>query len=127
MSLSVCLAAQQQAREEKVNLRATVRDVAPLMGFSGTVTPVDSDPRFALTLWIESVTGTTNLAARSVITFAVHSPSKLFVGEPVKGKSYDFEVLRKIEHGKVSFSVLQLRKTAVKKGASLDVGGGGSV
>jgi hypothetical protein len=111
LGLSAGLAADLQPPAQKISLRATVEDLAPLTTFSGQVTPVDADPKYALILRIESVTGTTNLAAPSVLTFAIHSPSKLFAGQPVKGKSYFFELYRKTDHGKVTFSSLRLRKS----------------
>jgi hypothetical protein len=121
LSLSACLAADLRPPEEQISLRAKVEYITPLRSFIGTVTPVDVDPRYALTLRVESVTGTTNFAARSVVTFAIHSYSKLFAGESAKGGSYDFELHRKTEHGKATFSGLRVRKPEAK-GASLDAG-----
>ena len=78
---------------------------------AGTTTPVASDPKFALTVRIESaVPAVDSLAEGAVITFAIHSPSLLLAGEPTKGKIYDFSLLRKIENGKVSFVGLRVVK-----------------
>jgi len=122
VSFSACFGAEPQPREEQISLRARVEKVAPLASFSGVAMPVDADPKFALTLRVESVSGTTNIAASSVVIFAIHSPSKLFAGEPVKGKIYDFSLHRKTEHGRVSFSDLRVRKAEANKGAALDTG-----
>jgi hypothetical protein len=55
LSLLVCNPGQTQSTKDEIHLRATVRDVVPLSDFSGEITPVDFDPRFALTVRIESV------------------------------------------------------------------------
>ena len=109
LGLINCLAADSQPHGTQVQLRATVQDVRTLSGFSGAVVSVDTDPRYALTLRLESVTGATNLVPGKVITFAIHSPSKLFAGEPAKRKAYDFELERRIKGSKVTFSGLRLR------------------
>jgi hypothetical protein len=111
ISLAACNAGLAQSNDDEIRLRATVQAIAPLTGFSGTITPVASDPKFALTVRIESaVPAVHNLAEGAVVTFAIHSPSLLFGGEPTKGKTYDFSLLRKIENGKVSFVVLRVVK-----------------
>ena len=120
-SLATCVAAEPQP-SPSVQFRATVQDLAPLTGFSGTVILVDTDPRYVLTLRITAVNGTTNMAAGTIISFAVHSPSKIFAGQPGKGQTYDFELDRKTEGGISTYSGLRLRKPAANKGASLDAG-----
>ena len=47
LSLLVCNRGQTQSTKDEIHLRATVRDVVPLSDFSGKITPVDFDPRFA--------------------------------------------------------------------------------
>jgi hypothetical protein len=115
-SLATCVAAEQQTRPI-VQFRAVVQDVVPLRGFEGTVISVDTDPRYVLTLRIATVNGTTNLAAGTIISFAVQSPAKIFGGQPVKGRAYDFELDRKTEGDMNSYSGLRLRKPAANKGA----------
>ena len=96
--------ASQIKDNDEVRLRATVKAVVPLSDFSGVITPVDVDPRFALTVHIEStVPAVTDFGAGAVITLGIHSPARLFVGESVKGKAYDFLLHRRIEDGKVRF------------------------
>lgn len=111
IAIFVCCEAEAQQTNDQIHLRATVQDVVILSSFSGTVTPVDIDPRFALTVRIESVTpAVTNFAAGSVVTFAIHSPARLFAEEDAKGKAYDFSVRRKTERGKMRFFELEIRK-----------------
>jgi hypothetical protein len=96
---------------DEVHLRATVQAVVPLADFSGEITPVDFDPKFALTVHIESVVpAVTNFAAGSVATFAVHSPSLLFGGAATKGNTYEFSLQHKIEDGKIKFFGLKVVK-----------------
>jgi len=112
MSLSACAAGQAQSTNDEIHLRATVQAVVPLTGFSGQVTPVDVDPKFALTMHIESaVPAVANFTEGAVVALAIHSPSLLFEGESANGKTYDFVLHRKIEDGKVRF--VELTCTAV--------------
>jgi hypothetical protein len=116
----VCCAAEAQQTNDQIHLRATVQDVVMLSSFSGTVTPVHRDPLFALTVRLESVTpAVTNFAAGSVVTFAIHSPSRLFAGEDAKGKTYDFSVRRETENGKMRYFELEIRKKQANRGAEL--------
>jgi hypothetical protein len=111
MSLWACTAGEAQRANDEVRLRATVLAVAPLTSFSGPATPVDIDPRFALTLRIESaVPAVPGLSAGAVVTLAIHSPSKTFAGEPEKGKTYAFLLHRQMADGKVRFFGLRARK-----------------
>ncbi len=106
----VCFAAEPQHPVDEIHLRATVQDVGQLASFSGTVIPVDVDPQFALTVRVESAVPTAaDFTSGTVLTFAIHSPSRLFGGEPMKGQTYDFLLHRKTEGGKVRFFNLQLR------------------
>jgi hypothetical protein len=55
--------AEPQPAIQNIRLRASVQAMAALADFSGEVTPVDFDPRFTLTLRIESaVPAVPNLA-----------------------------------------------------------------
>lgn len=111
MCLSVCAAGKAQSTNDEIHLRAIVQALVPLSSFSGQVTPVDFDPRFALTLHVESaVPAVANFAEGAVITLAIHSPSLLFAKEPTKGEAYDFVLYRKIQKGKAKFFGLRVRK-----------------
>jgi len=80
-----------------VRLRVTVVDVAPLRNSTGFAAPIgDVDPRFALTLRIEScIPAIANLKSGSVFTFAVHSPSRFRrSGDVEKGKTNEVTMLR---------------------------------
>lgn len=110
-SFLASFAAEAQSTNDEIHLRAMVQDVVALTSFSGTVTPVDVDPKFALKVRIVSVDpAITNFTAGSVVTFAIHSPSKLFGGEVIQGKTHDISLRRKLEAGKVRFFDLELRK-----------------
>jgi hypothetical protein len=80
-----------------VRLRVTVMDSVPLRSFHGSVTPIsDVDPRFALTVRIDScVPAVTNLKSGTVVTFAVHSPSLFLRGSAEKGKTHEITMPRK--------------------------------
>lgn len=116
LSLLACTAWQAQSSRDEVRLRATVQAVVPLTSFSGTVTPVGIDPRFALTVRIESVVpAVTNFNVGAIVTLAIHSPSLLFGEEPTKGEAYDFALNREIKDGKVRFFGLKARKVQARK------------
>jgi len=53
LSLLAFAAGQAQSTEE-IHIRANIKAIVMLSRFSGTVIPVDFDPRFALTLHIVS-------------------------------------------------------------------------
>jgi len=103
----------QNAKNE-IHLRATVQDVVPLADYLGKATPVDFDPRFALRLRIESVDpAISDFVAGAVVTFVIHSPALLLLGEDgTKGKTYDFSLGRETEQGKIRFFGLKVEKTA---------------
>lgn len=93
-----------QKNDDEIHLRATVQALVPLTSFSGQATPVDLDPRFALTIHVESaIPAVPNFPDGAVVTFAIHSPALLFAGESTKGKTYDLFVHRKLENGKTKF------------------------
>lgn len=109
MTLSTCTAGRTQTTNQEIHLRATVQAVVPLTAFSGTVKPVDVDPRFVLTLRIESVVPVVaNFSEGTVVAFSIHSPSLLFAGEPIKGNTYNFVLHREAENGKVRFFGLKI-------------------
>src|SRR5260370_20983155 len=71
-------AGQARSTIDEIHMRATVQDVVLLTDFSGKVIPVDFDPRFALTLRIESVgPAAPNFTVRAVVAFAIHALSLL--------------------------------------------------
>jgi hypothetical protein len=89
---------------DEIHMRATVQTVAPLSSFSGRVTPVDVDPRFALTVHVESViAAVSNFPEGSVVTLAIHSPTLLFAVESTRGKTYNLSLHRTLEDGNTKF------------------------
>jgi hypothetical protein len=95
---------QAQNSDDKIQLRAVVQSVVPLTGFAGWVTSVDVDPRFALTLHVESVIpAIPDFPVGGVVTLAIHSPTLLFAGKSTRGKAYNFSVHRVLENGNVRF------------------------
>ena len=100
-----------QALAKMIHLRATVQGVVPLADYSGKVTPVDSDPRFVLTVRIESVDPAVgSFTVGAVVAFAIHSPALLFGEDPTKGEKYDFSLQREIKHGKTRLFGLKAEK-----------------
>jgi len=80
-----------------VRLRVTVVDSFPIKEFHGSLfSTSDVDPRFALTLRIDScVPAITNLKSGTVVTFAVHSPSLFLNGKAEKGRTNEITMLRR--------------------------------
>jgi hypothetical protein len=114
--LALCLlvgsSGQAQSTKDEIHMRATVRDVAPLAEFSGRVIAVDGDPRFALTVRIESVDPADgNFAVGTDVVFAIHSPAMLFATGPTIGKTYDFSVQREVDKGKTTYFGLKLERS----------------
>ena len=100
--LLICLTAAGQGTNDVTTndvarLSVTVLDVVPLHSFAGSLTPTsDVDPRFALTVRIDScVPAITNMKSGIVITFAVHSPSRFLGGSAEKGETHQIEMSRK--------------------------------
>ena len=113
--LLTCTVGQAQRTDGKIQLRANVRTIVLISHFSGRVIPVNFDPRFALTVSIESATPSSNVfAPGAVVTFAIHSPSELFQAEPAIGKAYDFSLYRTTKKGKVRFCCLELSQDALR-------------
>ena len=101
----------EKSQREEFRLRATVHDVVVLSSFSGTVTPVDADPRFAVTMRVDSITPSlTNFTKGATVIFAVHSLSRLFGAADAKGKTYDFTLRRETAGGKNRYSSLEIRR-----------------
>ena len=96
-----------QGSKDEIHIRGTVQGVLPLTSFAGQATAVDADPRFAMTVHIESVMpAVSDFPEGAVVTLAIHSPTLLFAGEPTTGKPYNFSVTRTLEHGNKKFSGL---------------------
>jgi hypothetical protein len=111
VSLLVCTLGQTQSNRDEIHLRTTVQNVVPLTDFSGEIAPVDFDPRFALTVGIESVDPAVgSFTVGAVVAFAIHSPALLFGEDATKGKTYNFSLQREIKHGKTRFFGLKVEK-----------------
>ncbi|MDB6065160.1 MAG: hypothetical protein JWR26_1368 [Pedosphaera sp.] len=100
--LSICLTAAGQGTSDVTTndvarLGVTVLDVVPLHSFAGSLTPTsDVDPRFALTVRIDScVPAITNLKSGMIVTFAVHSPSRFLGGSAEKGATHQIKMSQK--------------------------------
>ena len=112
LCFAVVAVAQQQGTKtriahQEIRLRAKVKAVVPLQDFSGRVIPVDIDPHFALTVTVVSATpAIAQFTPRTVVTFAIHSPSIVFAGDASNGKTYNFSLCLETEEGKVKFSNL---------------------
>src|SRR5262249_31421985 len=91
----------------------------PLMDFSGKAKLVGPDPRFALTVRIESAApAVADFAAGAVVTFGIHSPVKLFGGSPAKGETYNFVLHCRNEAGEASFTHLEVRRVPARKSSN---------
>jgi len=101
LNAMACRGAEQQTNVEHFMMRAVVADVVVLQEFKGSAYRTHFDPRFALTLRVESVAPPlTNFTNGTLVTFAIHSPTQLFFGDTPKGKTVDFSLSRKIEADK---------------------------
>jgi hypothetical protein len=106
IALSLSNTSQAQDDHDEIYVGATVEAIVPLADFSGSVIPVDPDPRFAMTLHIESVAPhVTNFSSGASITFGIHSPSLLFAGEPTKDAIYQFSLRHELRDGESEFSL----------------------
>jgi len=122
VSLLACTPGQTQSTRNEIHLRATVQNAVPLTDFSGKITPVDFDPRFALTVRIESVDPAVgSFTVGAVVAFAIHSPALLFGEDATKGKTYNFSLQREIKHAKTRFFGLKVEK--VQRAPAMSVPG----
>ncbi|HEX5222114.1 MAG TPA: peptidylprolyl isomerase [Verrucomicrobiae bacterium] len=80
-----------------VRLGVTVVDSVLLSGFSGAINRMgDVDPRFAVTLRIDSCApALTNLHSGTIVPFAVHSPALFLSGNASKGTTHEITMSRK--------------------------------
>ena len=99
--LSLCPAEAPSTNSVYTNdvarLRVTVVDSVLLSSFRGSLNRIgDLDPRFAVTLRIDScVPALTNLQPGTVVTFEVHSPSQFLRGSARKGMTHEITLPRK--------------------------------
>jgi len=111
LSLVASFAADEKPQREEFRLRAMVQDVVALSSYSGAVIAVGADPRFAVTMRVDSLTPSlTNFTKGATLTFAVHSPSRLFDAADAKGKTYDFTLRRETAGGKTRYASLEVRR-----------------
>lgn len=95
----------------------TVKSVEPLGKRELSVIPVDFDPRFAVTVQIESVTSQEGPLEEGIEqVFAIHSPAQLFRAdiEEVIFKKYRFRVNWEKSGDKARFSALTASVIEVK-------------
>jgi hypothetical protein len=98
LAATVLSGSAQTTTNEIYKVRAAVVDVSQLQQFRGTVErTLTPDPRFALTLRIESIApalvGYTN---GSLMCFAIHSPARIGLDEASKAHTYDFVLSREV-------------------------------
>jgi hypothetical protein len=108
--LIVALVAAGAAERNAATFRASVQEIVMLGRYSGPVRVVHFDPRFVITLRIE--TGSLELpefVVGETVAFAIHSPTSLFTLErEVAGKTFTFSVVREVENGVPRFSLLEV-------------------
>jgi len=115
LSLFAWVSVQAQNSDE-IQLRAKLKAIVMLSHFSGQAVPVDLDPRFAMTLRVESATPSIDrFREGDIVTFAIHSPSLLFLETPKKGQTYEFLLSRTVENRKVRFCCLQLSRYSLQR------------
>jgi len=103
-------AADEKPQHEEFRLHAMVSDIVALSNFSGSIIPVGTDPHFALTVRVDTIwPALANFTRGASVTFAIHSPSRLFSAADPKGKTYDFTLSRETADGNVIYSGLEMR------------------
>ena len=109
--MAATVSAQEKPRREEFRLRATVQDVVMMAKFSGTVVPIGIDPRYCVTMRVESITPPlSSFTKGATVTFAIHSPSQLFGAAEAKGKTYDLTLSREVAGGKPKYTWLEVRR-----------------
>ncbi len=110
MILTSFCAAQTRPTDDQTHLRATVQKIVTIPEFTGRIIPVAVDPRFAMTVHVESaVPPSDTFAPGSVVTLGIHSPSLLFLEDKVEGKTWDFILYRQTENGKTRYWYIELQ------------------
>jgi hypothetical protein len=111
VAIGVCATASATERP-KVTFRGTVQEVVMLSHYSGVVRMVHFDPRYVVTIKIESASSEApEFVVGETVVLAIHSPTQLFsIGADVRGEMFTFSVLRELEDGKPRFSLLEILK-----------------
>jgi len=113
----VCARVDEQKVVEQLKVRAAVQDVTVLRQFTGSVVQTHFDPRYVVTLRIESVTpALSGLTNGSTMSFGIHSPALLFGGETPKGKTLDFVLSRETQAGTSRFFGLAVERKGGQEG-----------
>jgi hypothetical protein len=124
-------AAYGEPATSELRFRANVIDLVVRQQFSGTFRPVHFDPRFVLTLKIESIDpAVPELPVVSLASFGIHSPKHVFVLEKdLPGRHFHFSLTRIEENGNVRFIGLEVIEKTAEPGATAnpDPGQGESV
>ncbi len=96
-------------KAEPIKIRASVQQVYSYQFYSGVAIPLHADPRFVLVLKIETCNpALAGFANGNAKAFAIHSPTRLFGQEPVKGQSYNFLLKHEVNDGNQKFFDLQV-------------------
>jgi hypothetical protein len=107
MGIAAC-AQERTALDQQsvlIRLRARVLATVPIDAFNGKLISTSFDPRFAVTLRIQSIDPRVDeLVPDAVVTFGIHSPALLFRTEQTKGRSYGFCLQREVLNGKAEFT-----------------------
>jgi hypothetical protein len=108
-------AQEPQTQEEEdqdlvIHFKARVLSISMGVGKEGQTITAAVDPRYSMKAKILSIEEEGAPFAKShMVTFAIHSPAKLFTGGEAKGKVFSFELHgRRAEDGSLSFYHLQL-------------------
>lgn len=107
----------EDVETQEHTLDATIEAIEPLEAGQATVWPVDTDPRFLVTLKVHGVAPQmadspkgTSVAAGEKISFAVHSPARTFEDPSPAGKRMQVMVTRERSSTGVRYSGLRIAK-----------------
>ena len=101
---------QDKKHEESFRVEGAVKDVFILGTRTAQVIPVGYDVRYGVVIHVISVNQKyDDFKAGSDIILAIHSPSFTFSGDWEKNKVYDFFLKRKVEDGKVSYYLSEVK------------------
>lgn len=88
-----------------IRLRAKVLSIVDIQSFRGKLITATFDPRFAVTMRIESVNPKIKEMARdAVVTFGIHSPALTFLTDEPKGRTFGLCLRREGVNGSAKFS-----------------------
>jgi hypothetical protein len=103
--------AKPDVAPKQARFRARVGKVVMLSRFMGTIIPVHPDPRFVLPLVIETAPANDAVLVKgATVHFAIHSPSKLFAGDPPTGRTREFIVESRVTDGVRRWSGLRVAR-----------------